>query len=207
MKEANCWKSQFETCCYSNKLLDKLLLLNDKTDTIDILKVKKAIYYAKEYHGKQKRDSGEPFYSHPIEVVCIFTNYTSRENIKFFRTDLLVTCVLHDTIEDTEITEKIIANNFGKLVASQVQDLTRIKMDRKISSKEMVESLWLQGKYDILLIKLCDRIHNMQTIEIKPPEKIKKIIQETKYSFLPLAKYFGSTIENELRQLCLKPKL
>lgn len=80
MKEANCWKSQFETCCYSNKLLDKLLL-NDKTDTIDILKVKKAIYYAKEYHGKQKRDSGEPFYSHPIEVACIFTNYTSRENI------------------------------------------------------------------------------------------------------------------------------
>lgn len=207
MGNANCWQSQFENCCYSNRLLDKLLLLNDKTQKIDIFKVKKAIYYAKKYHGVQKRDSGEPYYSHPIEVAYIFTNYTSRENIKFFRTDMLVTCILHDTIEDTEITEKIIVDNFGKLVASQVQDLTRIKMGRKISSKEMVESLWIQGKYDILLIKLCDRIHNMQTIEIKSPEKIKKIIQETRCSFLPLAKYFGSTIESELRQLCLKPSL
>ena len=118
---------------------------------------------------------------------------------------MIVTCILHDTLEDTELTERMISNIFGKLVASQVQDLTRIKMSQKISSTDLVNSLWLQGKHDILLIKLCDRVHNMRTIGAKSPEKIMKIVNETICTFLPLAIYFGSSImENELYHLCLE---
>lgn len=206
MEDNDCWHSKFERCYYSDLLLEKLFLLNERTtNKIDIISVKKAIYYAKKYHGNQKRESGEPYYSHPIEVAHIFSNYTSEREEKYFRTDLIVTCILHDTLEDTELTERMISNIFGKLIASQVQDLTRVKMSQKISSTDLVNSLWLQGKHDILLIKLCDRVHNMRTIGAKSPEKIMKIVNETICTFLPLAIYFESSImENELYHLCLE---
>jgi (p)ppGpp synthase/HD superfamily hydrolase len=200
MEDTDCWQSKFETCDYSDRLLNRLLLLNKQSEhtanknIIDITEVKKAIYYAKKYHGAQKRQSGEPYYSHPIEVAYLVLDYTSKKSTKFFRTDMLITSILHDTIEDTELTERMIADIFGKLVATQVQDLTRVKMHQKISSTEMVNSLWLQGKYDILLIKLFDRIHNMRTIGVKSPEKVIKIVKETMHTFLPLARYFDQSI-------------
>ena len=68
MKDINCWEAKFEACIYSDKLLNKLLLLNKQaSNKIDFTEVRKAIYYAKKYHGAQKRQSGEPYYSHPLE--------------------------------------------------------------------------------------------------------------------------------------------
>jgi len=188
---------KFESCWYSNRLLDKLLLMNEKTShKINILEVQKAIYYAKHYHGEQKRQSGEPYYSHPLEVAYMVSDY-------LFRTDILVTSILHDTLEDTELTFEMIKYIFGEVVASQVEDLTRIKENRKISSAEMVESLWLQKKYDLLLIKQFDRLHNMQTIGVKSFEKIRKITKETISTFTVLAAYLGiRNIEEELIQSC-----
>ncbi len=188
----------FESCKYSDRLLDKLALINENSsDKIDILEVKKAIYYARKYHGNQKRQSGEPYYSHPLEVAYMISDY-------LFRTDIIVTSILHDTIEDTELTFEMIESIFGKLVASQVEDLTRIKENnRKISSAEVVESLWLQKKYDVLLIKQFDRLHNMQTIGVKSPDKIKKITKETIGTFIVLAAYLGiRNIEEELLSSC-----
>jgi (p)ppGpp synthase/HD superfamily hydrolase len=161
--------------------------------------IKKAIYYAKKYHGEQKRQSGEPYYSHPIEVAYMISDY-------LFRTDIIVTSILHDTIEDTELTFEMIDSIFGSLVAKQVMDLTRIKEDsHKISSAETVELLFKQKKYDLLLIKLFDRLHNMQTIGVKSPEKIKKIVEETLLIFLALAAYLEKLdIEKEIGDLCIK---
>ncbi|MDR0329298.1 MAG: HD domain-containing protein [Rickettsia sp.] len=99
---------------------------------IDIDEVIKAIYYAKKYHGSQMRQSGEPYYSHPIEVAYMISDY-------LFRTDIIVTSILHDTIEDTTLTEKMIAYIFGEQVASQVEDLSRNKPHGKISSAEIME--------------------------------------------------------------------
>ncbi len=127
---------------------------------IDINEVKKAIYYAKKYHGSQMRQSGEPYYSHPLEVAYMISDY-------LFRTDIIVTSILHDTIEDTELTEKMIAYIFGKQVASQVEDLSRNKPHGKISSAETLDILLQQEKYDVALIKLFDRTHNIQTLETK----------------------------------------
>jgi len=198
MKNLDHWNLTYEPCAYSIRLLDKILLLNDKAKVkVDLSEIKKAIYYAKKYHGSQKRQSGEPYYSHPLEVAYMASDY-------LFRTDILVTAILHDTIEDTDLTFEMIESIFGKLVAHQVLDLTRINENgRKISSAEMVQSLWLEKKYDILLIKHIDRLHNMQTIRFKSPEKIRKIVAETVSTFLLLAAYLEiPEHQDELKKIC-----
>jgi (p)ppGpp synthase/HD superfamily hydrolase len=197
MKDINDWQAKFEPCQYSDRLINKLLLLNKAaSNPVDIQEVKKAIYYAKKYHGDQKRYSGELYYSHPIEVAYMVADY-------LFKTDIIVTSILHDTIEDTTLTKEIIASIFGEKVASQVEDLTRIKKDRKISSGEMVISLWRQKKFDLLLVKLFDRKHNMMTLGSKPPEKRQKIALETLEIFVVLSAHFRTLkIEQELIELC-----
>lgn len=200
MQDLENWQDKFEICIYAKKLLDKITSLNGvvKIEPVDIVEVKKAIYYARKYHGSQMRQSGEPFYSHPIEVTCMISDY-------LFRTDILVTSILHDTIEDTELTQEDVSQLFGEKVANQVMDLTRIKEDGiKISSAEMVEILYKEKKHDVLLIKLFDRLHNMQTISAKSPEKIKKIIDETTKHFIVLCLFLGlNNVEQILKHICI----
>ncbi|WP_032138694.1 HD domain-containing protein [Rickettsia tamurae] len=200
MKKIEGYQTNFEICIYAKKLLDKVIYLNSvvKVPPVGVLEVKKAIYYAKKYHGSQMRQSGEPFYSHPIEVAYMISDY-------LFRTDILVTSILHDTIEDTELTKEQILQEFGENIANQVMDLTRIKENGiKISSAEMVEMLYKEKKHDVLLIKLFDRLHNIQTIGAKSPEKAKKIVNETLISFIVLMPYLGiSSLEKYFYRLCL----
>lgn len=203
------WLKNFDPCKYSDRLLDRLLFLNEliaKKDKVDVLEVQKAIYYAKKFYGDQKRQSGEPYYSHPLEVAYMLAEYASEEDARYFRTDLFVTSLLHDTIEDTELTFEMIQEVFGNIIASKVMDLTRIKKDgRKISSAEMIESLWLQKKKDLLLIKQLDRLHNMLTIGAKSQEKIQKIADETFNSFITFAMSEGNTtLEQTIYALCCK---
>ncbi len=197
MEASNYSELSFKPCYYSDRLIDKLLLLNEKADNkIDISQVKKAIYYARKYHGNQKRQSGELYYSHPLEVAYMVSDY-------LFRTDIIVTSILHDTIEDTALTKELIESIFGSLIANQVEDLTRVKVDYKISSAELVELLWQQKKYELLFIKQFDRLHNMLTIGAKSPEKIKKITKETLETFVMLAAYLETHgIEKKLIQIC-----
>ena len=202
MNDLSCWETKFESCCYSERLLTKLLLLNETaTPKINILEIKKAIYYAKKYHVDQKRQSGEPYYSHPLQVAYMVADYS-------LTTDILVTSILHDTIEDTSLTKRMIDLIFGSVVANKVEDLTRVKFDRKISAAETVDLLWFQKKQDLLLIKYFDRLHNIQTISAMSPEKIFKIVNETLKKFLTLSVYLGSKIPNmlimeeQLTELC-----
>jgi guanosine-3',5'-bis(diphosphate) 3'-pyrophosphohydrolase len=206
MEKNNSWITKYENCFYSERLITKLISLSEKTkNRINLLEIKKAIYYAKKYHGVQKRESGEPYYSHPLEVAYMVSDY-------LFRTDIIITSILHDTIEDTDLTFEMIQTEFSPLVASQVADLSRIKAaGEKISSAEMVKSLWLQKKYDLLLVKLFDRLHNIQTISVKTPQKIHKIVEETISAFLVLAVYLNiPDAEKQIVHLCAKyinPKL
>ncbi|WP_341747426.1 HD domain-containing protein [Candidatus Tisiphia endosymbiont of Dascillus cervinus] len=199
-EEINYWNnSKYAPCQYATRLLDKLRKMNEEVNRpIDINEVKKAIYYAKKYHGSQMRQSGEPYYSHPLEVAYMISDY-------LYRTDILVTSILHDTIEDTKLTKKMIAYIFGEQVASQVEDLSRNKPHGKISSAETLDILLQQEKYDVALIKLFDRTHNIQTLETKSPEKAKKIIIETLSRFMSLSMYFNTpTIEQNFAELCSK---
>lgn len=190
---------KYLNCFFSKKLLHKLIILNEKTtNKIDIKEIKKAIYYAKKYHGNQMRQSGEPYYSHPLEVAFMVADYLPK-------TDAIITAILHDTMEDTKLTFKLIEKTFGKTIAQQVLDLTRTSGSdgRKISAAETIQYLLASKKYELLLIKLFDRLHNMQTIGVKSAEKANKIIKETLEEFLVVAFFLElPALRNDLIKLC-----
>ncbi len=204
MNDLFCWELKFKSCTYSESLLNKICIQNKISNhKVDILQIKKAIYYAKKYHGSQKRLSGEPYYSHPLTVAELVAPYC-------FKTDILVTSILHDVIEDTELTKDMLEYIFDANIASKVDDLTRVKIDRKISSAEMVQLLYISKKYNLLLIKMFDRVHNMQTIEAKPKEKLIKSTEETIEFFIIILMQLRHTLpsaielENKLMTLCLQ---
>lgn len=203
MNDLNCWELKFELCCYSERLLKKLSEINDRSlfkNQVNLYEIKKAIYYTKKYHGNQKRESGDPYYTHPLEVAYMISDYDYG-----FKTNILVTSILHDILEDTVMTKIMLSTIFGFEVANQVEDLTRIKDSNKISSTELVNLLFNQKKRNILFIKLFDRLHNMQTIFAKRPEKIKTITNETIETFIMLALYLEIfPIEIQLKNLCLQ---
>ncbi|KJV74264.1 HD domain protein [Orientia tsutsugamushi str. TA716] len=173
----------FLNCEHINKLLDKLDLINHSFDKhIALDKVKKAIFYAKKYHSNQKRDTGEPYYMHPLEVALMVADYS-------FKTDTIITAILHDTIEDTTLTKEKIAIEFNDNIAEQVLALTRNRGGKKTSSMKMIQTLVNQDKVELLLIKLLDRLDNIKTIFIKPAKRRQEIILETQQEFIPLAEY------------------
>jgi (p)ppGpp synthase/HD superfamily hydrolase len=195
---------QFQTCAYSERLLRYLSSLNAAViHPVDLTEIRKAMYYARKYHGHQRRQSGEPYYSHPLAVAYMLAEYTVEENKAYFRTDLLVTAILHDTLEDTELTKSEIAEFFGTQIAEQVDSLTRIKSHGKISSADIVHDLWLKNDTGVLMVKIFDRLHNVQTIRAKSSEKIHKIMQETIEVFLLLSIHLNMvSIKNKLMHLC-----
>nr|WP_253308343.1 HD domain-containing protein [Rickettsia endosymbiont of Ceutorhynchus assimilis] len=190
MEDINCWEEKFDMCGYAARLLDKITSLNKLVQyPIDIREVKKGIYYARKYHGAQMRQSGDPYYSHPIEVAYMVAEYTAYMEQNFFTADIIITSLLHDTIEDTELNEEMITKIFGREIAIQVEGLTRIKPHGKITSAEMLKLLYHNLEKKLLIIKLFDRFHNIQTLKVKSHEKAKKIIDETLEDFLILAEY------------------
>ena len=168
---------------YSVKLITKLEGLNAKSKKpLDMNIVKKAMLFAKEYHGEQKRDSGEPYYSHPVAVSEMVAEH-------YLKTDMIVASLLHDVVEDTEATIELVALEFGYRVAEMVEGLTRVKSYGKITSAEVLRLLYECDDKETSVIKIFDRIHNMETIKNKPPEKQRKIIKETAEAFISSSIY------------------
>ncbi|KJV62260.1 HD domain protein [Rickettsia amblyommatis str. Ac/Pa] len=128
--------NDLSNCRCSKRLLTKLLFTSKiSKNKVDLNKIKKAIYFAKKYHGKQKRETGEFYYSHPLEVAYMVSDYSCR-------TDIIINAILHDCIEDTLLTKEMIVKEFGNKIAGQVEDLTRVKKDKKISAAEVVKILY-----------------------------------------------------------------
>lgn len=175
-------------CQYSIRLIDRLKSLDTK-NALDFDLINKAIYWAKKYHGEQKRKSGEPYYTHPLEVAYIFAENISVEDKRYYTTDLIITAILHDTIEDTVLTKDMIEQGFNQSVANNINDLTRIKTDRKFTAGETLEVIYPQNKKGILYIKICDRLHNLRTIGFLSETKRNKIIDETIIYFIPLCSF------------------
>jgi (p)ppGpp synthase/HD superfamily hydrolase len=190
--------SHHKHCQYSIRLIEKLKSLDTK-NVLDFELINKAIYWAKKYHDGQLRKSGEPFYSHPLEVAYMISDY----NLK---TDVIAASILHDIIEDTEVTVRMIQNTFGQRIAEMVDRLTRDRPDgSKLSVGEILNNSYQEKDREVLLIKLFDRLHNMQTLGVKSPEKIKKIADETLLIFVALAIYLEVVeIKQKLSALCIK---
>ena len=186
------------SCKYSIRLIEKLKLL-DTQNVLDFELINKAIYWARKYHGDQKRKSGEPYYSHPLEVAYMVSEY----NLK---TDIIAASILHDTVEDTEVTVEMIQGTFGERIAEMVNMLTRDRPDgAKLSTEEILNNAYQKGDKEVLLIKLIDRLHNMQTIGVKFLDKQIKESQETLENFVSLAMYLENiNLEKAITFLCHK---
>ncbi len=131
--------------------------------------------------------------------------FVAEEAPKLYNIIMLQAALLHhDTIEDTELTEEAITEIFGPEVAKHVEGLTRIKSYGKISSGENLNLLIKEKRYNTALIKLFDRIHNVQTLGVKSPEKARKIIEETLINFLLVTANINYKLEREFAELCLK---
>ena len=161
-----------ENCSYSIRLINKLKEV-DTQNKLDFTLVNKAIYWARKYHGDQKRKSGESYYSHPLEVAYMISDY----NLK---TDVIVASILHDIVEDTDVTVEMIERTFGQRIAEMVDRLTRDRPDgTKLTIEEIITNAYKKDDKEVLLIKLIDRLHNIQTIHFIKPEKQKEIAKET----------------------------
>jgi len=170
------------SCKYSIRLIEKLKLL-DTNGVLDFGLINKAIYFAKKYHDGQLRKSGEPFYSHPLEVAYIISDY----NLK---TDVIAASILHDIVEDTVVTLNMILETFGQRVAEMVNRLTRDRPDgTKLSVKEIIRMAYKNGDKEVLLIKIFDRLHNLQNIHFLTADKQIKVAKETLNTVLLAATY------------------
>jgi len=187
-----------EPCRYSIRLIEKLKSLDTK-NILDFDLINKAIYWAKKYHGEQKRKSGEAYYTHPLEVAYMISDYK-------LKTDVIVASILHDIIEDTEVTAGMILDNFSWRIAEMVDMLTRDRPDgTKLSIEEILNNAYQKGDKEVLLIKLIDRLHNMQTIGVKFLDKQIKESQETLKNFVSLAMYLENiNLEKAISCLCHK---
>lgn len=184
------------------KLLNTLESYNPDFDKDIVIK---AYEFAKKYHEGQFRSSGEPYYTHPVEVAQILADMN-------MDVTTIVTAILHDTVEDTSATLEDLEREFDKTVAdlvNGVSKLTRIESQTLEGKQaENFRKLLLAMSEDIrvLLVKLSDRLHNMRTMGgIKKPEKRRRISLETLEIYAPLAERIGvHRIKEELEDLCFE---
>lgn len=172
---------------------------------VDLEIISKAIEVAEHYHGDQTRASGEPYVSHPIAVAQIIAEMN-------LDTASIITALLHDTVEDTDLTLDQIEEMFGKDIASLVYGVTKLtrlafKSDQ-IKQAENFRKLLLAMSEDIrvLLVKLADRLHNMRTLDyFSSPSKKQRIALETMEIYAPLAERIGMhQCKTELQDIAFK---
>ena len=200
-----------------NKFLQDVKSIKTINGAIDFLKsnfdftksVEKALDYSINSHKTQFRKSGEPYVVHPILVATVTAYYSNDEH-------MVISALLHDVVEDTETTIEEIEEEFGFDVACIVDGLTKIveirehelshtNDDKKLLSSALTFRKMLIASIKdvrIMVVKLCDRIHNMLTLDALRPEKQKKISEETLVVYAPIAHRLGiSTIKNLLEDL------
>ncbi|MEQ9661312.1 MAG: bifunctional (p)ppGpp synthetase/guanosine-3',5'-bis(diphosphate) 3'-pyrophosphohydrolase [Parasphingopyxis sp.] len=153
--------------------------------------INRAYVFSVNAHGSQKRASGDPYFSHPIEVAGILTDLRLDD-------ETIVTAILHDTIEDTVATQEQVEALFGKRIGRLVDGVTKLSTIEAQSDTERAAEnlrkflLAMSGDIRVLLVKLADRLHNMRTLHfIKSEEKRRRIARETMEIYAPLAERIG----------------
>ncbi|HMM65078.1 MAG: bifunctional (p)ppGpp synthetase/guanosine-3',5'-bis(diphosphate) 3'-pyrophosphohydrolase [Mesorhizobium sp.] len=164
----------------------------------------KAYVYAMQKHGHQKRASGDPFFSHPLEVAAILTDMHMDEAT-------IAVALLHDTIEDTSATRAEIDELFGPEMGKLVEGLTKLKkldlVSKKAEQAENLRKLLLAISEDVrvLLVKLADRLHNMRTLNHMREDKRLRIAEETMEIYAPLAGRMGMQgMREELEEIAFR---
>src|SRR6516165_898476 len=164
----------------------------------------RAYVYAMKAHGQQKRASGDPYFSHPLEVAAILTDLKLDDAT-------IAAALLHDTIEDTAATRAEIDEMFGNDIGALVEGLTKLKkldlVTKEAKQAENLRKLLLAIADDVrvLLVKLADRLHNMRTLSHMPPEARRRSAEETLDIYAPLAGRMGMhEMREELEDLAFR---
>jgi guanosine-3',5'-bis(diphosphate) 3'-pyrophosphohydrolase len=183
------------------ELVDRVRRYNPQADEAAL---NRAYVYAMKAHGAQKRASGDPYFSHPLEVAAILTEMKLDDAT-------IIAAVLHDTIEDTGSTREEIDRIFGGEIGGLVEGLTKLKkldlVSKRAEQAENFRKLLLAVAQDVrvLLIKLADRLHNMRTLHFVPEEKRARIAEETLDIYAPLAGRMGmQRMRDELDELAFR---
>ena len=181
-----------------NQLIDSICEYNPSTNKVLI---NKAFSLAENAHQNQKRISGDPYISHPLEVAKILTEYKLDDST-------IITALLHDTIEDTDLTLGEVKKQFGAEIADLVDGLTKIgKLNLFTKEAEQAENfrkliLAMSNDVRVLIVKLADRLHNMRTINYLPQDKRLVIAKETIEIYAPLSGRLGiQSLKEELEEL------
>ncbi|MCW6529750.1 MULTISPECIES: RelA/SpoT family protein [Sphingomonas] len=170
------------------ELIDRVLAYDPDADEALL---NRAYVFSVNAHGTQKRASGDPYFSHPIEVAGILTELHLDD-------ETIATAILHDTVEDTVATPEQIGQLFGDNVARLVDGVTKLsKIEAQTENERAAENLRkfllaMSGDIRVLLVKLADRLHNMRTLHyIANPDKRRRIARETMDIYAPLAERIG----------------
>jgi GTP pyrophosphokinase len=184
---------------------DELLdLMKNNIQSDDLENLEKAFKMAVEAHKFQRRKSGEPYIYHPIEVARICF-----QEIGLGPT-AVISALLHDVVEDTEVTLEEISSTFGPKISNIVDGLTKLDGSYKDIDNPQAENFkkvlsTLVVDVRVSLIKMADRLHNLRTIDAQPKHKQLKIAAETDYIYTPLAHRLGLyNIKTEFQDICLR---
>jgi len=185
----------------TSELLNKLLSnMDNKHHSL----INEGFIFANEGHKNQKRKSGEPYITHPLQVAI----YLSEINLDI---ETIIAALLHDLIEDTDITYEDIKSKFGNEIADIVDGVTKLDKIKYNSTEEAkadaIRKMVIAMSRDIrvLILKLADRLHNIKTIEFHNEWKQEKIASETLYVYAPLAHRLGlQSIKHELEDISFK---
>lgn len=185
----------------NNITIDDLITKIKTYNVSGVDKVLKAYHYAEKLHNGQIRQSGEAYISHPLNVCNILADMKAD-------TDTLCAALLHDTLEDTDITKEKIEEEFNIDVANLVDGVTKLakmnfstKQEQNLANTRKIIT-GITNDVRIIIIKLADRLHNMRTLMFKSPYKQKENALETMDIFVPLAYYIGAyRLKSELEDL------
>jgi len=170
----------------------------------DIEKIWTAYRFSDAAHTGQMRKSGEAYISHPVEVACLLADL-------HLDMPTIIAALLHDVVEDTKITKQEVEEKFGKQVAELVDGLSKLdKIEFQSATQAQAENfrkmlLAMSQDVRVILVKLADRLHNMQTLDVMKPEKRRRIAKETLDIYAPIANRLGlNAIYQELEDLSFK---
>ncbi|OOM75800.1 GTP pyrophosphokinase [Clostridium puniceum] len=189
-------------------MVDKLLeKIRNNCNNVDVDMIKKAYHFAENAHKEQKRESGEPYIIHPIAVAEILAELG-------MDTNTIVAGLLHDVIEDTDISYDETVELFNAEIANLVEGVTKLtklgEMEYKTKEEQQADNvrkmlLAMAKDIRVIIIKLADRLHNMRTLKYVPAKKQKNKAKETLDIYAPLAHRLGmSKIKWELEDLCFR---
>ena len=187
--------------CTIDSLIQKIL---DGEKQYDLSKIVSAYELAEKYHHNQKRESGEPYITHPLAVAYILLELG-------MDTDTICSALLHDVVEDTDCTLEQLQKKFGTDVAMLVNGVTKLKKVETFTKDEQkaenIRKILLAMSEDIrvIIIKLADRLHNMRTLNFCKEEKRRTIAHETMNIYAPIAHRLGiSSIKDEFEDLAFQ---